>query len=72
MNEFKTLKDLYERLKPALRMKKRELKNITEEEIWNFLKDYKWKNSSNLTLSEMVNDILLLTNEEITNYRRGI
>lgn len=72
MNEFKTLKDLYERLKPALRMKKRELKNITEEEIWNFLKDYKWKNSSNLTLSEMVNDILLLSEEEIINYRRGI
>ena len=61
--EFNSLKELYERLKPALNTKKREfIRNkidyIKEEDIWNYLRDYKWKKSNNLLLYQMVDDIL--------------
>ena len=63
--EFNSLEELKERLKPALRIKEEEFKNnnidyITNEDIWNYLKDIKWKTSTNLSLSDMVNDILKL------------
>lgn len=58
--EFNNLTELKNRLMPALRLKKEEInnKNITEEDIWNYLKDTKWVKSNNLSLSDMVNDIL--------------
>ena len=31
---------------------------IKEEDIWNYLKNYKWKNSKNLNLYEIIDDIL--------------
>ncbi len=62
--EFNNLTELKNRLMPALRIKKEEInnKNITEEDIWNYLKDTKWKKSNDLSLSDMVNDILKLDN----------
>ncbi len=65
--EFKNLTELKNRLMPALRLKKEEInnKNITEEDIWNYLKETKWINSNNLSLSDMVNDILKL---EMNNF----
>ncbi len=61
--EFKTIKDLYEYIKPALNTKISELKTtgyeyICEEDIWNYLKEIKWKNAIDLSISEMVSDIL--------------
>ena len=61
--EFNSIKELYERVKPALTTKYKELKRmnyfyIKEEDIWNYLKNYKWKNSKNLNLYEMIDDIL--------------
>ncbi len=61
--EFQSLEELYTRIFPALRTKKREIRRmgysfITEEDIWNYLKEEKWKKSENLSLSDMVNDIL--------------
>ncbi len=63
--EFSSLEELKERLKPALRIKEEEFKKnnidyISIEDIWNYLRDIKWKRSSNLSLSDMVNDILKL------------
>lgn len=60
--EFNNLNELKNRLMPALRIKKEEInnKNITEEDIWNYLKDTKWRKSNDLSLSDMVNDILKL------------
>lgn len=60
---FQSLKELYERIGPALRTKKREMIRegytyIKEEDIWNYLKEIKWKNSKNLTLFDMVEDVL--------------
>lgn len=61
--EFASVKELYERLKPALKTKCVELRRmnyyyIKEEDIWNYLKEYKWMKTKNLNLFEMVSDIL--------------
>lgn len=63
--EFKSVLELYERIKPALKAKANEFKRIKydyikEEDIWNYLKEYKWKKSSGLDLFEMTSDILNL------------
>lgn len=60
---FNSLEELYQRIKPALLTKKQEMirngfKYIKEEDIWNYLKEIKWKNSKDLSLYDMVNDIL--------------
>ena len=82
---FKNLEDLYNRILPALKSKADELKHdgykyIHEEDIWNYLKTYKWMESRDLDLGCMVNDIFgidkLALNEFVTetikDYRRNI
>lgn len=71
--EFNSAGELYERLLPALKSKKTEIKKagypyITEEDIWNYLKQKKWQNSKNLALNEMVSDIFNSDNELIDDY----
>lgn len=71
--KFKSLKELYSRIKPALLSKKMALfrlglNYIKEEDIWNYLKETKWQKTTNLSLSEMVNDIFGCDNYEIDNY----
>lgn len=71
--EFKSLKELYDRITPALISKKDELRkygfsNIMESDIWNYLTDIKWKSALELTLSEMVNDIFTVNGEDIINH----
>ena len=61
--EFQSVKQLYNRLIPALRTKKAEMIRIginyvNEEDIWNYLKEIKWKKANNLSLYDMVNDVL--------------
>ena len=41
---------------------------IEEEDIWNYLKEVKWKKTLDLSLSEMVNDILNCDDILIDNY----
>lgn len=70
---FGTLKDLYERVLPALRSKVKELKNdrisfVTEKDVWDCLRKNKWNGESDLTLYDIVNDILFLEEKEILNY----
>lgn len=59
---FSNLKELKQRLMPALRNRKRELKtkniSITEDELWDYFAENYWKNAINLSLSRMVDDIL--------------
>ena len=74
--EFKDIKELYERLIPALNTKVNELKRndmdyIKKEDIWNYLKGKKWVSANNLLLHEMVDDILNLDNYEIDEYVKG-
>lgn len=71
--EFNNIKELYERLLPALNTKVTELKRndldyIKKEDIWNYLKDTKWVSANNLLLYQMVDDILNLDNYEIDKY----
>lgn len=71
--EFNSIKELYDRLQPALNTKVTELKRndldyIKAEDIWNYLKINKWEKANNLLLYQMVDDILNLKNEEIDEY----
>lgn len=71
--KFKSLEELYKKLLPAFRVKINDLRrnNITtinNEDIWNYLKDTTWTKKDNLTLGEMVNDIITLSEIDITNY----
>ncbi len=67
--KFKSITDLYKRVFPALTTKKVELAkekiSITELELWNYLKNNNWDKANNLSLAEMVNDIL---NLDIKNF----
>ena len=71
--EFKTIDELYQRVLPALKSKTKEFKkkkkDINEEEIWNVLSKYKWIDSVNLTLFDIVDDILKLTITDFNNYK---
>ena len=70
---FNTIEELYNRVKPALRSKVRELNRnnilyVKEEDIWNFLVDNKWKKTNGLELNDIVDDILNTDNEKIILY----
>ena len=69
--EFTSQKQLYNKLLPVFNVKKRLIKNteykdITNQDIWYYLIENKWKNSYNLTISDIVNDIITLDLELIT------
>ena len=71
--KFKNLTELYERILPALKSKARQLHKkgmnyIYEEDIWNYLKNYKWTTSSSLDLGDMVNDIFNIEEKELDSY----
>jgi len=71
--EFNNIKELYERLRPALTAKVTELKRndldyVKQDDIWNYLKITKWSKANNLLLYQMVDDILNLDNSEIDEY----
>ena len=74
--EFTSLQQLYQKLLPAFNVKKRLIlnsryKDITNENIWAYLSETKWKKSHNLILSEMINDIITVDLEEINKYIGG-
>lgn len=77
MNGFSNLNELYNRLKPALKCKCKDLKRVginyvQEVDVWNYLKENNWVKRTNLTLGEMVNDIMTLSNNEIILYVQNI
>ena len=70
---FNNIQELYELLSPALETKKIQLRrndylNISKKDIWDYLKDNKWKDITNLKIHELVSDILNLDNEELNSY----
>lgn len=72
---FTSEKELYDRIMPALRTKKEEMKRngyayIKEADIWNYLKEIKWIKSKGLSLAEMVSDVLNTEDAYIDNYLR--
>ena len=70
---FNSIDELYNRLKPAFRLKLNELKLkkitfITDKDLWTFLSKTKWSKEENLELCDMVNDILNVSENELINY----
>ena len=59
--EFSSIEELKQRIMPALKIRERELRKkgygYTTEDIWNYFVRI-WKNSHNLTLADLVDDIL--------------
>ena len=79
MYEYKNQFELYQGLVPALNvkltmLKKNDYVGITREDIWNYLKDYKWKSSVDLTLADMVQDIIHTDNLELVRFveKKGV
>lgn len=65
--------DLYRAVIPAFNVKHRltlySKKEITNKDIWLYLANNKWKNSQNLTISEVVNDIITVDIDKLYNYK---
>lgn len=81
---FTSLTELYIRVEPALDCKVNEIKRsginyINKEDIWNYLKISIWNYKNNLTLEQMVDDILNIeidkidyyVKKEMKNYKRN-
>ncbi len=70
---FKSQQELYDRIKPALRSKKKLLskdgyKKIKEADIWDYMRKKVWASSYGLELCDMVDDILNANNSDISSY----
>ena len=70
---FSSQEELYNRITPALRSKKKLLhqegfKSINEQDIWDFMRLNKWRNSNGLELCDMVDDILNTDNVLIMEF----
>ena len=73
--KFNSLEELYNRLLPAMNTKVSEFKlvginYITDNDIWNYLRIYKWSKSKDLSLSECVDDILNTSDIEYKKYMK--
>ena len=71
--EFNSLEELYSRLKPALYSKRQELLRekidiVKEEDIWNYLVKFIWKDKRGLSIFDLTNDILYISSGELKNY----
>lgn len=72
-NEFNTKEELFNRVRPALRIKEKDLiklgyPNITGLDVWNYLIESKWSKSKNLVLSDIVDDILNVDVDALNDY----
>ena len=68
--EFTSQQQLYRKLLPVFNVKKRlilnsKYKDITNENIWIYLTETKWKKAYNLSLPDMINDIITVDLEDI-------
>ena len=76
MREYRSQEELYNMLIPAMNVKLTKFRegqynDVERDDIWNYLRDNKWKDSVDLTLGEMVNDIIRIDNLVIVNYARN-
>lgn len=71
--EFSSIDELYKRIKPALYSKSKEVRNagydyVNSRDIWSYLVSNVWNKKNDLSLSEIVSDILYLDNYTIYEY----
>ncbi len=74
--EFSSQEELYQRVEPALKAKLAELHRLGYPyikliDIWNYLVETKWKKSRDLTLSDIVDDILHVDNRKLDEFIKG-
>lgn len=77
MDGFSSVEELYNRVKPALKSKLKDLTRIginyvQEVDIFNYLKSSIWAKRRNLTLGEIVNDIMTVENSELESYVQSL
>lgn len=77
MDGFKSLEELYQRVKPALKSKVKDLNRVginyvQEVDVFNYLKNNCWSKKSNLTLGEIVNDIMTVGSSELESYVQNL
>jgi len=70
---FKTQEELYKRILPALRSKRKMMKkdgysSIKESDIWDYMRYICWSDSYGLELCDMVDGILNTDNKLIAQY----
>lgn len=68
--KFESINELYNRVLPALKSKKKELyrngiKYISEKDIWLVISKNKWQKQRDLTLADIVDDILNTDNSKL-------
>lgn len=71
--KFNSIDELYNRLKPAFKIKIEELErknilNIENKDLWMYLSKTKWQSEENLELCDMVSDILNLDEYDFLKY----
>ena len=70
--EYKSEKELYQSLRGAFNVKLRMIKDnydyIKSIGIYNYLKITKWCKATNLSISEMVNDIISIDIQKVDEY----
>ena len=74
--EYTSQKELYLKLLPVFKVKNRLIqksnyKNLTNENIWHYLSKEKWSKSHNLTISDIVNDIITVELDKVNKYIGG-
>ena len=73
--KFNDVESLYKRIKPLLKLKQKLFRKLGYEvgidNIWLFLVETKWKVSHNLTLYDIVNDIMILDYRELKDFYGG-
>ncbi len=77
MEEINSLRDLYNMVLPALKTRTNELKRnkinfINEKQIWHYLKENVWSEEENLTLFDMVSDILSVKEIDLIKYQNEL
>lgn len=73
MDGFSNAEELYKKVEPALKSKIKDLTRVgvnyvQKADVWNYLKNNVWCKKVNLTLGEVVNDIMTVSNEELEYY----
>ena len=68
--EYSNQLELYKSLIPAFKVKERLIRasgvnDVTTNDIWRYLATYRWQHSTNLTISDIVNDIIIIDVELI-------
>ena len=71
--EFTSVLDLKARIKPALdskvkEMQRKNIKYVNQDDIFEYLRNNVWPLKKNLTLYNIVDDILNTDNEIFSNY----